>query len=93
MLALSHLDLKGRLLPTVHLNGMQQFIKINELTCCCGGDKLGWDGRHGPAERGEVEVGGAWCRHRLGGGGGWLVDPGGGGGGSLSEDLRGGLEG
>ena len=62
MLALSHLDLQGRLLPTVHLNGMQQFIKVNELTCCCGGDKLGWDGRHGPAERGEVEVGGAWCR-------------------------------
>ena len=91
VLTLPHLYHKRRLLPTLSINSMQQFIEVNELTscsCCC---EFGRDAGDGAAEGGELGGGGSWqvgrcglrCQRALHGSDGlcrgcrWLVDPGG----------------
>ena len=48
LVALTHLDIQRRLLPTLYLNCMQQLTEINKLTSSCG--ELAGDGRNGPTE-------------------------------------------
>ena len=91
VLTLPHLYHKRRLLPTLSINSMQQFIEVNELTncsCCC---EFGRDAGDGAAEGSELGGGGSWqagrcglrCQRALHGSDGlcrgcrWLVDPGG----------------
>ena len=54
LLALPDLDINGRFLWTIILQGMQQFVELNKLIGSSSHSKLGWDGWNGSGKWGQL---------------------------------------